>query len=182
MRKLLLSVILVAVATVSCQREPSVVAPPEQEKIAWIEMLIESQNREYDDAEFLSTLVSSGLYVDEGMFSINEDGQWERTLVDGGSSHPRLVFYDDGTCSHYYMCNNKLVRSILREYSYDPENNTIISIDPVSGDPLIAKVLYFSDNRVILEGALFVYNFRDPIRYVGIFSRELREEWETSSE
>lgn len=59
---------------------------------------------------------------------------------------------------------------------------TIISIDPVSGDPLIAKVLYFSDNRVILEGALFVYNFRDPIRYVGIFSRELREEWETSSE
>lgn len=182
MKRYISLIVLSLVAISSCNDNLDEVLSPEQEKIAWIEMLIESQNREYDDAEFLSTLVSSGLYVDEGMFSINEDGQWERTLVDGGSSHPRLVFYDDGTCSHYYMCNNKLVRSILREYSYDPENNTIISIDPVSGDPLIAKVLYFSDNRVILEGALFVYNFRDPIRYVGIFSRELREEWETSSE
>lgn len=182
MKRYISLIVLSLVAISSCNDNLDEVLSPEQEKIAWIEMLIESQNREYDDAEFLSTLVSSGLYVDEGMFSINEDGQWERTHVDGGSSHPRLVFYDDGTCSHYYMCNNKLVRSILREYSYDPENNTIISIDPVSGDPLIAKVLYFSDNRVILEGALFVYNFRDPIRYVGIFSRELREEWETSSE
>lgn len=182
MKRYISLIVLSLVAISSCNDNLDEVLSPEQEKIAWIEMLIESQNREYDDAEFLSTLVSSGLYVDEGMFSINEDGQWERTLVDGGSSHPRLVFYDDGTCSHYYMCNNKLVRSILREYSYDPENNTIISIDPVSGDPLIAKVIYFSDNRVILEGALFVYNFRDPIRYVGIFSRELREEWETSSE
>lgn len=47
MRELLLYVILVAVATVSCQREPSVVAPPEQERS---DVEVSTNYRSYDEA------------------------------------------------------------------------------------------------------------------------------------
>ena len=155
MKKILLTLAVMAMVAVSCQRE--------DEQGDWrIELDIELENvlgkieqtTEVDDALLTDALLN---YAIKPIFlAIEKDGEWEATPpAPGLPGCCGLVFYETEVFEYYVTVpDDKVYRSDAYAYHYDATTNTLYSESTIHDYTYSCEVKYFDGSYLIIEGLL----------------------------
>ena len=179
MRKIYLFLVLACCGLVACEASlnpDDKLDPIGDPVILEMEALIAEQNGEFDDNELLAKLHSTAM-VHGGKIFRYIDNTWQQTIQFGGRPTIGYIFYENGTGSIYrspgcadhegspYYCTY--------QYEYDAKSNTLTTIED---NKFEAKVLYFKDDTIILEGYVIGNYAGEYRRFTMKFSDERREE------
>ena len=144
--------------------------------IVEMENLIAKQKGKFNDNELLAKLHSTAM-VHGGKIFIYIDNKWQKTLKLGGRPTIGYIFYENGTGSIYRGpgCADHEGSPYYStyQYEYDAKSNTLTTIED---NKFEAKVLYFKDDTIILEGYIIGNYADDYHRLIMNFSDERREE------
>ena len=179
MRKIYLFLVLACCGLVACEASLNPndkLDPIGDPVILEMEALIAEQNGEFDDNELLAKLYTS-LFSHIEIFN-RVDDSWRDTFKDGARPIWGYILYENGTGSIYYGPTPGVDPEDSRYYStfqyeYDAKSNTLTTI---KGNKFEAKVLYFKDDTMILEGHLLGGYYDEYCRFIMKFSDERREE------
>lgn len=173
MRKIYLFLVLACCGLVACEDDKF--DPTVDPAIVEMENLIAKQKGKFNDNELLAKLHSTAM-VHTGKIFRYIDNTWRFAFKDGGRPILGYILYENGTGSIYFGPTPVVDPEDCRYYStyqyeYDAKSNTLTTI---KGNKYEAKVLYFKDDTMILEGHLLgayqdeyhrlVMNFRDERR------------------
>lgn len=134
-----------------------------------MENWIREQNGEFNDGDFIETLVHGVFYiVDQDLYTI--DGEYIpgdlHFLVDGGPGLPKcLIFNEDGTLLLCYNSYGYLYPGAIEvndgflkgEWTYDEKSRVLtyswlnIDFDPTTPQSKEIEVKYFKDNTAIMD-------------------------------
>lgn len=180
MRKIYLFLVLACCGLVACEASLNPndkLDPMVDPAIVEMEALIAEQNGEFDDNELLAKLHSTAM-VHSGKIFRYIDNTWRLSFKDGGYPTIGYIFYENGTGSIYHggpCCANHEGSGYYStyQYEYDAKSNTLTTIED---NKFEAKVLYFKDDTIILEGYVIGEYADDYHRLIMEFSDERREE------
>jgi len=174
MRKIYLFLVLACCGLVACEDDK--LDPIGDPAIVEMENLIAKQKGKFDDNELLAKLHSTAM-VHSGKIFIYIDNTWQQTLKFGGCPTIGYIFYENGTGSIYRGpgCADHEGSPYYStyQYEYDAKSNTLTTIED---NKFEAKVLYFKDDTIILEGYVIGNYADDYHRLIMNFSDERREE------
>ena len=174
MRKIYLFLVLVCCGLVACEDDKF--DPTVDPAIVEMENLIAKQKGKFNDNELLAKLYTS-LFSHIEIFN-RVDDSWRDTFKDGARPIWGYILYENGTGSIYYGPTPGVDPEDSRYYStfqyeYDAKSNTLTTI---KCNKFEAKVLYFKDDTMILEGHLLGGYYDEYCRFIMKFRDERREE------
>jgi len=179
MRKIYLFLVLACCGLVACEASlnpDDKLDPIGDPAIVEMENLIAKQKGKFDDNELLAKLHSTAM-VHSGKIFRYIDNTWQQTLKFGGGPTIGYIFYENGTGSIYHgpCCADPEGSGYYStyQYEYDAKSNTLTTIED---NKFEAKVLYFKDDTIILEGYVIGNYADDYHRLIMNFSDERREE------
>lgn len=188
MRKIYLFLVLACCGLVACEASlnpDDKLDPIGDPAIVEMEALIAEQNGEFDDKELLDALYSSAVkyYDKKYLFYLDNNNEWKSELIDGGSVSA-YTFHDTGElrcyvadCCYGTSADDPYVYYISQEFNYDADSNTLTTT-ALDGSKLNAKVLYFKDDVVIIEGNIYgKYSSKEYVRYYLVLKKESRDEF-----
>lgn len=134
-----------------------------------MENWIREQNGEFNDSDFIETLVHGVFYiVDQDLYTI--DGEYipgdTHFQIDGGPGRPYcLIFNEDGTLLLCYNSYGYLYPGAIEvndgflkgEWTYDEKSRVLtyswlnIDLDPTTPQSKDVEVKYFKDNTAIMD-------------------------------
>ena len=174
MRKIYLFLVLACCGLVACEDDK--LDPIGDPAIVEMENLIAKQKGKFDDNELLAKLHSTAM-VHSGKIFRYIDNTWQQTLQFGGRPTIGYIFYENGTGSIYHVpcCADPEGSGYYStyQYEYDAKSNTLTTIED---NKFEAKVLYFKDDTMILEGHILGAYRDEYCRFTMKFSDERREE------
>lgn len=176
MKNIYLFLVLVCCGLVACEDDKF--DPTVDPAIVEMENLIAKQKGKFNDNELLAKLHSTAM-VNGGKIFIYIDNTWRSGMKDGGYPTIGYIFYENGTGSIYFgpCCDDPEGSGYYStyQYEYDAKSNTLTTIT-IKGNKYEAKVLYFKDDTMILEGYV-IGGYADGYhRFTMNFSDERREE------
>ena len=163
------ALIAMGVAMMSCSDDianDEVMLPDD---IIEMENWIREQNGEFNDGDFIETLVHGVFYiVDQDLYTI--DGEYipgdHHFDIDGGPGLPKcLIFNEDGTLLLCYNSYGYLYPGAIEvndgflkgEWTYDEKSRVLtyswlnIDLDPTTPQSKEIEVKYFKDNTAIMD-------------------------------
>ncbi len=163
------ALIAMGVAMVGCNDDMSNDEVMLPDDIIEMENWIREQNGEFNDGDFIETLVHGVFYiVDQDLYTI--DGEYIpgdfHFHVDGGPGLPKcLIFNEDGTLLLCYNCYGYLYPGAIHvydgflkgEWTYDEKSRVLtyswlnIDFDPTTPQSKEIEVKYFKDNTAIMD-------------------------------
>ncbi len=181
MRKIYLFLVLACCGLVACETSlnpDDKLDPIGDPVILEMENLIAEQNGEFDDEELLDALYSSAMEVTRP-YVLQEDKTWKR---DGtlGTYDFYYIMNNDGTYRRYTKTGCLVEEPYDKGYyvdtfTYDADSNTLTTT--FRSRRYSAKVVYFKDDVLILEGLLAgVWAKREYVRYPLTINIDLRDE------
>ena len=181
MRKIYLFLVLACCGLVACEASLNPndkLDPIGDPVILEMEDLIAEQNGEFDDEELLDALYSSAIEVTRP-YVLQEDKTWERDRTLGTYDY-YYIMNNDGTYRRYSKTGFLYEEPYDKGYyvdtfTYDADSNTLSTT--FSSRTYSAKVVYFKDDVLILEGLLAgVWVKREYVRYPLTINIDLRDE------
>lgn len=181
MRKIYLFLVLACCGLVACEASlnpDDKLDPIGDPVILEMEALIAKQNGEFDDEELLDALYSSAIEVTRP-YVLQEDKTWERDRTLGTYDY-YYIMNNDGTYRRYSKTGFLYEEPYDKGYyvdtfTYDADSNTLSTT--FRSRTYSAKVVYFKDDVLILEGLLAgVWVKREYVRYPLTINIDLRDE------
>lgn len=182
MKRLLLTLAVVAVAVTSCQDSKEgfdgfdVIDNPFEE-------LIGSQQDDFDKEELEKQLYECA-FVHEICYEKINNGWTVYSMIGGICDYGFVV--DEGVMTSYagnppFVSDGKTAC----DFRYSSETATIYTVNKCyDGKEYAAKVVYYKDGYVVFEGCLpfsYSYNYAPgTYLYKGYFSKEKKKEWKNS--